>query len=161
MLVALGALATPVVRAADAGSGAPEHESRTMVYFSVPIGAHAHRTGPVLGLRLDRADTNSYSGWGTTWAPRAVPLMDLRLSMGRERDIRLNGVPLWTEGTSIYNAVDGSGGGTTPSRPLWKRPAFWIVTGTVVTVTLVAAEFADGYHRLNNSTAPQGADPRH
>jgi hypothetical protein len=159
MLVALAALMTPVVHAADAEFGAPAHESRTMLYFTVPVGIRAHQSGPAVGLRLDRADTSAYSGWGATVIERqSVPLMDLRLSMGREPDIRLNRIPMWTQGR-VYNAVDDSGSGTKPSRPFWKRPAFWIVTGTVVTVAFVGAQFADGYHRINNSTAPQGAAP--
>jgi hypothetical protein len=162
IVLAMGTFVIPLVHASDAGLTAPEHESRTMLYFTVPIGATGRdRAAPAVGLRLERAATTSYVDAGLTLAERrAVPLMDVRLSMRPQRDIRLNGIPLWTEGASDGSAPDGGAAReTAPSRPFWKRPAFWIVTGTVVTVTVVAAELSGGYNRLNHSTAPQGAGP--
>lgn len=51
-------------------------------------------------------------------------LMDLRLSLGRQRHVRLNGIPLWRADESSSTPAAADPKDSKPTKPLWKRPAF-------------------------------------
>jgi len=149
-LLTVAGLCCPLLaQAADGESLATSHESRWSLYFSMPLAMPDHRSGhhagaPVLGLRLDRPVFTLGGNSSVELAERpVVSLMDLRLSLGREHDVLLDGIPMWTSNDQS-NAASGSGEGATPGKPFWKKPTFWIVTGAVATVWILS-DLSRGY----------------
>jgi hypothetical protein len=114
VFMAAAVLGSPLLHAADG------HDSRAMLYFSVPISKRELTSGPVLRLR----------------------------------DLRVNGMSMYRAEEDISAASDDDGG-SRPRKPLWKRPVFWIVTGTVVTL-VVLADIANAYGKVYNTTPSVG-----
>jgi hypothetical protein len=87
----------------------------------------------------------------------SVPISKRELTSGpllSLRDLRVNGMSMYRAEEDIAAANDDEGG-SKPSKPLWKRPAFWIVTGTVVTL-VVLADIANAYGKVYNTTPSVG-----
>ena len=148
-LLTVASLCPLLAHAAEGESLATPHESRLTLYFSVPLAMSGrssghHANAPVLGLRLDRPVFTLGGNSSVELAERpVVSLMDLRLSLGREHDVLLDGIPMWTSNEQ-NNAASGSGEGATPGKPFWKKPTFWIVTGAVATVWILS-DLSRGY----------------
>jgi hypothetical protein len=140
----------PLLAHAAVGEGlATPHESRLTLYFSMPLAMSGrpsghHADAPVVGLRLDRPVFTLGGNSSVELAGRpVVSLMDLRLSMGRERGVLFDGIPMWTANEQS-RASSESGEGATPAKPFWKKPTFWIVTGAVATVWILS-DLSRGY----------------
>ena len=155
VLLAVAVLWSSLSYAADSPFGPHERDSRLMLYVSLPVSRLASTNGPVIGLRFDQRTPEARNTWSVgpsnasfSGAPTllaSATLMDLQLSLSRQRDVRLNGMPLWLADESSDTSTGAADKNAKPTKPLWKRPVFWVVTGSVLGAVVTVA-LIEGLH---------------